>query len=121
MTTHFPIMLLLCFLISSSLFFLFLYAVAAFGLAVGEPDPAERAGVKPRLPQAAVLHHEVYDAEAADAHIDVYDQRLAAYNQRFGLVGNWSDRVVARLRGPSSMAGRHRLREVLLRLGLPSR
>jgi nitroreductase len=97
------------------------HAVAAFGLAVGEPDPAERAGIKPRLPQAAVLHHETYDAETADAHIDVYDERLTAYNQRFGLPGNWSDRVLARLHGPSSMAGRHRLREVLLRLGLPSR
>jgi nitroreductase len=97
------------------------HAVAAFGLAVGEPDPAERAGIKPRLPQAAVLHHETYDAEAADAHIPVYDERLTAYNQRFGLPGNWSDRVLARLRGPESMAGRHRLRDVLLRLGLPSR
>ncbi|GIF03860.1 nitroreductase family protein [Actinoplanes siamensis] len=97
------------------------HAVAAFGLAVGEPDPAERAGIKPRLPQRAVLHREVYDAEAADAHIPVYDERLAAYNRQFGLAGGWSDRVLARLRGPESMAGRHRLREVLDRLGLPSR
>ena len=34
------------------------HAVAAFGLAVGVPDPTENAGVKPRLPQAAVVHHE---------------------------------------------------------------
>ncbi|WP_045739637.1 NADPH-dependent oxidoreductase [Actinoplanes rectilineatus] len=97
------------------------HAVAAFGLAVGEPDPSERAGVKPRLPQAAVLHHEVYDAAAADAHIEVYDERLAAYNSRFGLAGGWSERVLSRLRGPSSMAGRHVLRAALERLGLPSR
>jgi hypothetical protein len=45
------------------------HTVAAFGLAVGEPDPAENAAVKPRLPQAAVLHHERYDAASADAHI----------------------------------------------------
>lgn len=97
------------------------HTVAAFGLAVGRPDPTEQAGVKPRLPQSAVLHHERYDAIAADAHIDTYDQRLSAYNRRFGLTGNWSDRVLARLSGPASMAGRHRLREVLARLGLPSR
>jgi len=98
------------------------HAVATFGLAVGVPDPTEDAGVKPRLPQAAVLHHEHYDADAADAHIPAYDDRLAAYNQRHGLpTGGWSARVLQRLAGPESMAGRHRLREVLDGLGLPSR
>ena len=96
------------------------HAVAAFGLAVGTPDPTEHAGVKPRLPQGAVLHHEQYDA-SADAHIAAYDERLSAYNTRFGLTGNWTSRVLERLRGPESMAGRHRLRETLERLGLPSR
>jgi nitroreductase len=97
------------------------HAVAAFGLAVGEPDPAENAAVKPRLPQGAVLHRERYDAVAADEHITTYDERLSAYNSRFGLPGDWSGRVLARLRGPETMAGRHRLRETLERLGLPSR
>ena len=96
------------------------HTVAAFGLAVGEPDPAERADVKPRLPQAAVLHRERYD-EAADDHVPLYDERLAAYNRRFGLKGNWSHRVLTRLKGPESMGGRHLLREVLERFGLPSR
>ncbi|GIG92137.1 NADPH-dependent oxidoreductase [Plantactinospora endophytica] len=96
------------------------HAVATFGLAVGTPDPTERADVKPRLPQDAVLHREQYDA-AADGHIAGYDEVLAAYNARFGLTGNWSGRVLDRLRGPASMAGRHRLREILERLGLPSR
>ena len=97
------------------------HTVATFGLAVGAPDPTEHAGVKPRLPQAAVLHREQYDAAAADAHIGAYDETSAAYNERFGLRGGWSDRVLARLAGPATMAGRHRLREVLERLGLPSR
>ncbi|MEO3925035.1 nitroreductase family protein [Micromonosporaceae bacterium B7E4] len=97
------------------------HAVATFGLAVGAPDPTEQADIKPRLPQAAVLHSEQYDAVAADAHIASYDKILSGYNARFGLSGNWSSRVVDRLRGPASMAGRHRLREILERLGLPSR
>ena len=98
------------------------HAVATFGLAVGVPDPSENAGVKPRLPQAAVLHRERYDAKAADAHIPADDDRLSAYNQRHGLPdGGWSGRVLKRLAGPESMAGRHRLREVLDGLGLPSR
>jgi nitroreductase len=97
------------------------HTVAAFGLAVGVPDPAESADVKPRLPQSAVLHHERYDAERADAGIPAYDDALAAYNARFDLVGGWTSRVLARLHGPESMAGRHVLRQVLEGRGLPSR
>jgi nitroreductase len=96
-------------------------AIATFGLAVGEPDVTESAGIKPRLPQAAVVHHEQYDAAAADALIDAYDNVLAAYNQQYGLGGTWSSRVLARLAGPHSMSGRHQLRAQLERLGLPSR
>jgi nitroreductase len=96
------------------------HTFAAFGLAVGTPDPDEEAGVKPRLPQAAVLHREQYDATTADAHIPAYDGRLSAYNDRYGRSGGWVDRVLARLAGPQSMAGRHTLRAALARRGLPS-
>lgn len=97
------------------------HAVATFGLAVGRPDPTENAGIKPRLPRDAVLHREQYDAQAADAHVPAYDERLAVYNNRYGLSGGWSERVLSRLAGPHSLSGRHRLREQLERLGLPSR
>lgn len=97
------------------------HAVAAFGLAVGHPDPTEDAGIKPRLPQSAVLHHEQYDAAKADSQLDVYDARLAAYHQRHGLGGTWTSRVLARLAGPQSMAGRDRIRQALETLGLPSK
>ena len=60
-------------------------------------DPGENAGIKPRLPRQAVLHHEIYDAEGADAHIPAYDDALATYNARHGLDGNWSSRLLTRL------------------------
>ncbi len=97
-----------------------MHAVAAFGMAVGVPDASEEAGIKPRLPQAAVLHHERYDAVAADAHIPAHDERLSGYNERYGMPGNWSERVLKRLAGPESLNGRHRMRDTLTRLGLPS-
>ncbi len=97
------------------------HVFAVFGLAVGWPDPEERADVKPRLPQSAVLHRERYDAPRADAGIDAYDERLRAYNRRFGLAGDWTGRVLRRLEGPGSLAGRDRIREALTGLGLPSR
>lgn len=96
-------------------------AIAAFGLAVGVPDPREDRGVKPRLPQGAVVHHETYDADAADAHLAAYDDHLDAYFRRHGLTGTWTDKVLTRLAGPSSMAGRHEMRAILEDLGLPSR
>ncbi|GAA5142399.1 NADPH-dependent oxidoreductase [Nocardioides marinquilinus] len=96
-------------------------AVAAFGLAVGRPDPDEDAGVKPRLPQDAVLHHERYDAARADAAAEGYDAVLDGYRAQHGLDRQpWSGRVVERLAGPGSMAGRDVLRERLADRGLPS-
>lgn len=97
------------------------HTFAVFGLAVGIPDPDEPAGVKPRLPQSSVLHHETYQPEVADAALEAYDQRLAAYYERFGLSGGWTGRALTRLAGPHSMAGRHTISRSLQRLGLPSR
>jgi hypothetical protein len=88
---------------------------------VGWPDPDERAGVKPRLPQSAVRHRERYDAPRADAGIDAYEARLRAYDRRVGLAGGSTERVLRRLAGPGSLAGRDRIRDALVGLGLPSR
>lgn len=96
------------------------HAVATFGLAVGTPDPTEHAAIKPRLPQAAVLHLERYDAQTADADIPAYDRRVERYNTVYGLPGNWSDRVVARLAESPSLHGRDKLRRALEHRGLPS-
>lgn len=98
------------------------HAVATFGLAVGTPDPTEDAGIKPRLPQDVVLHHEQYsDPAETDRLIEGYDAALEAYNTRHGLTGGWSDRVVGRLAGPESLSGRDKLRDELAHLGWPSR
>ncbi len=47
--------------------------------------------------------------------------RLRAYNHRVGLAGGWTERVLRRLAGPGSLAGRDRIRDALVGLGLPSR
>jgi len=97
------------------------HTIATFGLAVGVPDPSESAGIKPRLPQSAVLHRETYDAAVADADIDRYDEVLEEYNRRHGLDGNWTSRVLTRLGGTAALHGRERLRDQLAARGLPSR
>ncbi|MBF6210271.1 NADPH-dependent oxidoreductase [Nocardia puris] len=94
---------------------------AVFGLVVGHPDPAEEAKVKPRLPQAAVLHHETYDLPAQREHVADYETRIADFYAEQNLAHSWTERVLARLASPRSLNGRDRLRESLATLGFPLR
>jgi nitroreductase len=98
-------------------------AFALFGLSVGRPDPARPSGVKPRLPQASVLHREQYGwsqvhAEAAES----YNPRIRDFQREQGMAEkDWTVQARERTRGPSSMAGRHILRDVLNDLGFELR
>lgn len=94
---------------------------AVFGLVVGTPDPAERTGVKPRLPKAAVLHHETYDLEKQRAHVAGYEASIAEYYAEQQLSHSWRERVLARLASATSLNGRHRLREALRARGFELR
>jgi nitroreductase len=93
-------------------------AFAAFGLAIGWPDPAARAEVKPRLPQSLVLHRETYDASDEQAGVAAYDETLANFSEANGMgrVG-WSDRMLKRVAGPESLSGRHTMTETLKAMG----
>jgi nitroreductase len=91
-------------------------AMGVFGLCVGYADPAAPTGVRPRLPQAAVLHHERYDAADA-ASVAAYDKVFAASSGGAG--GTWTARVLNRMGPLPSLAGRERLKATLQRLGFP--
>lgn len=95
--------------------------VAVVGLVVGQPDPAGGERVKPRLPQAAVLHAERYRAVGQDRHVAAYEERIAPFYREEGLDGGWRDRVVDRLRVPGALRGRAHLRPTLAALGFPSK
>lgn len=89
------------------------------GLAVGRPDPARPASVKPRLPQAAVLHREAYGwgPEQAKAAAD-YNEALRSFQREQGMAEiDWTDQAAQRTRGPEAMSGRHEMRQVLADLG----
>lgn len=91
---------------------------AVFGLVVGRPDPAVATAVKPRLPQAAVLHREHYSAEAQREAIERHDRHARDFREEQGLSAqSWSDLVIDRLRTVASLKGRHVLRDVLRGLG----
>ena len=90
-----------------------------FGLVVGWPDPERPAAVKPRLPQTSVLFREAYGwSELRRAAAASYDPRIRAFQREQGMAEkDWTLQARERTRGPSSMAGRHVLKDVLQSLG----
>lgn len=92
---------------------------AVFGLCVGYPDASVATGVKPRLPQAAVLHRERYQLDQ-DSAIATYNEVVKDFytEQKMDISGNWSEHSAKRV-AVSSLSGRDRLREILNRLGFP--
>jgi nitroreductase len=90
------------------------------GLVVGRPDPACPGRVKPRLPQAVVLHHETYDMARQLRSLGAYERRMTAFYRDEGFTGGWIGRVLTRMRGNGSLRGRERLRSALAALGMPS-
>jgi nitroreductase len=93
-----------------------------FGLAVGWPDPDRPASVKPRLPQAAVLHRETYDAAPQAEAAARYDETLDRFWRGQGRDNpRWTRQVVNRLRDRAALHGRDRIRDALGRLGFPLR
>jgi nitroreductase len=93
-----------------------------FGLCIGYPTEKGVGEVKPRLPQASVLHHERYDAATSEAARKAYDGEMKAFSVRQGMAaGTWTARVKDRLAPMSSMNGRERLRGFLAKLGFELR
>ncbi|WP_374264470.1 NADPH-dependent oxidoreductase [Zoogloea sp.] len=97
--------------------------VAVFGLCVGTPDPAQPADVKPRPPQAVVLHHETYSLPAQADGLTRYDAAMAAFyaSQGMKVRGTWSNHSAKRVRDAAALSGRDRLVEALHALGFPLR
>lgn len=95
-----------------------------FGLALGYPDPQRPAAVKPRLPQALVLHRETYQVpEQEAALIHEYDQHLGNFYREQGLASpDWSSHVMGRLQSIESLhTGRAAIAEVIKQQGFSLR
>lgn len=92
--------------------------LAVFGLCVGRPDPAVTTGIKPRLAQSVVLHHNRYDTQHEAAGIAAYEVALTAFQESQAMppVG-WLRAVMSRLGKLSGLSGRDQLRAALHALG----
>lgn len=92
--------------------------LGVFGLAIGYPDPARPADVKPRLSQRLVLHRERYDASLPQAAVDHYDEALKAFQKGQGLPeAGWVSVALNRVRGAEALSGRDLIRDALTALG----
>lgn len=96
---------------------------AVFGLCIGYPDPAKPAAVKPRLPQAAVLHQETYRLEQQEGAIAEYNAIMQRFyeSQKMSVAGDWVEHSIKRVATAEALGGRDRLKDVLQRLGFPLR
>jgi hypothetical protein len=85
---------------------------------VGKPDPARPAEVKPRLPQAAVLHRERYAIESQCEAVTRYDDIIGAFYASQDLPQQkWSAHSAARIENAESLGSRVRLAEAIANLG----
>ena len=93
-------------------------AFPVFGLTVGIPDPTLPASVKPRLPQAAIVHRERYGESAPAVELGGYDQALKGFQaeQAMAEIG-WTEQVTNRIGTVQSLKGRHVLKDVVRKLG----
>jgi nitroreductase len=95
---------------------------AVFGLCVGYATEKGMGEVKPRLSQAAILHHEKYDNSVAHAERVAHDEEMMRFSARHELqAGTWTQRVLNRLGPLKSMNGRERMRAALSKLGFEIR
>jgi len=98
------------------------HVMALFGMCVGYPDPAKPADIKPRLPQAAVLHREQYSAAAQSAAFLAYDERIRQFQREQGMAETpWTAQATIRVKTVASLHGRDRIRAALGALGFELR
>jgi nitroreductase len=93
-------------------------AFGVFGMCVGYASTAAASGVKPRLPQDVVLHHEAYDTTGERAHRADYDALIGGFSARNEMaMDTWTKRVIGRMGKRAAMAGRDKMVAVLHAMG----
>ena len=98
------------------------HVFAVFGLVVGYPDPARETGIKPRLPQSVVLHHEQYSAAPRSDAIDGYNSTVREFQREQGMRAiDWTQQCFDRVKDAAALRGRDRMREALRNLGFELR
>ncbi|RDI67576.1 nitroreductase [Nocardia pseudobrasiliensis] len=92
-----------------------------YGLAIGIPDPADPADIKPRYGQSVVVHRNTYSAPT-DGDVEDYLDRINAYYREQELPEDWvKNRLAGRISTPESLHGRQGIRNTFHRQGFELR
>ncbi len=98
------------------------HAFAVFGMSIGYPDPAKETGIKPRLPQSLVLHHEQYSAAPRSEVVESYNATMRQFQREQSMRPiDWTDQCFGRVKDAEALRGRDRMREALRNLGFELR
>lgn len=99
------------------------HVFATFGLCIGYPDLAKPAAVKPRLPQAVVLHREQYSLDIQVPALADYNDIMKAFytKQNMAVDGDWSQHSSDRITSAEALRNRANLRATLHNLGFKLR
>ena len=98
------------------------HVFAVFGMAIGWPDPAKATGIKPRLPQSVVLHHEVYDPNKRRGAVEHYNAIMRDFQKEQGMRAvDWTQQCIDRVKDAAALRGRDRMREALSNMGFELR
>ncbi|MFC9996871.1 nitroreductase family protein [Nocardia sp. NPDC127526] len=90
-----------------------------YGLAIGIPDPADPADIKPRYGQSVVVHRNTYTPPAAEDLADYLD-RINTYYREQELPEDWvKNRLAGRISTKESLHGRQGIRNTFNRQGFP--
>jgi nitroreductase len=94
-------------------------AFATFGMCVGHADLAQLSAIKPRLPQASVLHKEQYNLSVHEQVVPGYNETMDAFYaaQKMKPLGAWDLHSLNRVRGPEALSGRDAMVAALHKLG----
>lgn len=93
-----------------------------FGMTLGFPAQGWDGAVKPRLPQALVLHRDTYSTQDPMPAVRAYEQRLGAFEAAPGRQAiPWGQKSAARIATDERLEGRHLLPAKLRAMGLAIR
>ncbi|GAB2685113.1 nitroreductase family protein [Nocardia thraciensis] len=92
-----------------------------YGLAIGVPDPADPADIKPRYGQSVVVHRNTYTPPTA-ADVDDYLARINTYYREQELPADWvKNRLAGRISTKESLHGRQHIRKTFNNQGFQLR
>jgi len=98
------------------------YTFVTFGMAVGRPDPDRASRQRPRLPQAAVLHHNGYQKDRYREHLDGYEQAYLRFREAQNMKpGTWQGSAREAATSMAYMGGREHLRDMVVEQGFKLR